>query len=415
MLFAAPSAARLARGFIAGMTLVIGCASDPAAPSLKGIKLVQDDSPGLALPKSSEAWLSRFNDGDSLFDDTFLDSQGLGPVFIRASCKACHASDGRGPGSVRKMAVVNDTGQPSDDQSSLLYGHTIRPQTIMGVTGAVEAPDDDSHLLVTVRMPPAVFGRGYLEAVRDDEIQRVEAEQAQRSDAISGRINWVTYASQPNSDTRFHDHQPGDTLIGRFGLKARVATLDDFTADAFQNDMGLTSDMRPDELPNPSGADDELPGIDLPIDDLNQVADYMRLLQLPTRSLPSEKQGAALFASAGCAACHVPSLHTQADYPIVQLADIDAPIFSDLLLHDMGSDFADGIDDYAAASSEWRTAPLIGLRYLPSYLHDGRAATIEQAIELHGGSDSEADAAASNFQQLDTTSRQQLLDYVSAL
>jgi CxxC motif-containing protein (DUF1111 family) len=393
------------------------CGADPASkqPDLSNLTLVHEDSSGLPFAGLSAEWKARFNVGDALFDQVFLDSQGLGPVFIRPSCASCHASDGRGPGAVRKMVLLDDAGLPLPDQSALAYGHTVRPQTAAGASQGITPPDDTSHMLLTVRMPPAVFGRGALEAIADSEIERAAAEQAERDDGISGRVNWVTYASEPNPDTRFHAHVRGEKLIGRFGLKARVATLDDFTADAYQGDMGITSDLRPDELPNPAASDDELPGIDLPAETVNNVADYMRLLRIPSRAPDPEVNGATLFARAQCNVCHIPTLHTQADYPIPQLADVDAPIYSDLLLHDMGPAYADGLNDYEAGSSEWRTAPLVGLRHLRNYLHDGRAKTIEQAIQLHDSPGSEAAGSEHAFEQLDAASRAELIEFVSAL
>jgi CxxC motif-containing protein (DUF1111 family) len=113
--------------------------------------------------------------------------------------------------------------------------------------------------------------------------------------------------------------------------------------------------------------------------------------------------------------CHVPILKTRADYPIPQLANIEAPIFSDLLLHDMGPDFSDGLAEYDAAASEWRTAPLIGLRHLRNYLHDGRAATVEDAILLHDSPGSEAATVAAKYKNLSDSEKQQLLDFVSSL
>jgi CxxC motif-containing protein (DUF1111 family) len=260
-----------------------------------------------------------------------------------------------------------------------------------------------------------VFGRGYIEAIADSEIERVEAEQAARDDGISGRINWVTYTSHANPDTRFHEPEQGARMIGRFGLKARIATLDDFAADALLGDMGITSDLRPVELPNPEGDSDERPGVDVDPDTVNLLADYMRVLRIPTRKLQDHAQGEELFAQSQCGACHVPSLHTSADYALPQLADVDAPVFSDLLLHDMGKGFGDEIHDFSATSTEWRTAPLLGLRFLRTYLHDGRAKTIEQAIELHGAPDSEAADSVQRFRDLSDEDRTALLAYVSAL
>jgi CxxC motif-containing protein (DUF1111 family) len=284
-----------------------------------------------------------------------------------------------------------------------------------GATQAINVPEDAPNVLVTKREPPAVFARGYLEAVDDSEIERIEREQAERG-VVSGKINWVFYASEANPDTEFHSHRRGDRAIGRFGLKARIATLDDFSADAFQNDMGITSDLRPNELPNPAGDSDALPGVDLPSNKLNDVADYMRMLRIPARKPDAkDEHGKALFEETGCAECHVPTLHTRADYPIARLADIDAPVYTDLLVHDMGAENGDGLPEFDADVSEWRTPPLIGLRHMQRYLHDGRADTIEQAIEMHAGEGSEGSSAADAFDALSDADRDALLKFVAAL
>lgn len=391
------------------------CGDDAKKDDLSGVTLVREDLSGRPLAKLSDEWLTRHNAGDALFDHLYLDTQGLGPVYIRSSCgNGCHQQDGRGPGAVRKMVLIDDEGSPLADQSGLPFGNTVRPQTAGGAAEGITVPEDDQHLLVSTRMAPAVFGRGYMEAVADSEIMRLEAEQSERDDGISGRINWVTYASNRNPDSRFKTHDKGDVLIGRFGLKARIATLDDFTADAMQGDMGMTSDMRPDELPNPAGDSDELPGVDLMPDTINLIADYIRTLRIPARKL-GDSEAAKLFEQTQCNVCHTPTLHTEPDYALSLLADIDAPIYTDMLLHDMGKSFSDGLGDQKATGSEWRTAPLMGLRFLKTYLHDGRAATIEQAIELHGAEGSEAAGSVQRFQALDDKSRAQLLDYVSAL
>jgi CxxC motif-containing protein (DUF1111 family) len=305
---------------------------------------------------------------------------------------------------------------PQADQSTLPFGHTVRPYFAGGATMGLEPPAGNANVKLSVRVGVAVFGRGYLEAVDDAEIERVEAEQAQRSDGISGRINRVVFASQPNTDQRYHHHTAGEAgLVGRFGLKARIATLDEFAADAAQGDMSITSPMRPSELANPDGkTDDHKPGIDIELDVINRLADYMRLLEIPRRAVPSVK-GVDLFAVVQCSVCHVPSLRTRVDYPIAALAGIDAPIFTDLLLHDMGNELADGLTDGSASSGEWRTAPLIGLRHFRSFLHDGRAKTVEEAILLHDGTGSEAKVAVERYRALSTADRKVLIDYVSSL
>jgi CxxC motif-containing protein (DUF1111 family) len=202
--------------------------------------------------------------------------------------------------------------------------------------------------------------------------------------------------------------------VGRFGLKARNATLDDFSADALQGDMGLTSPLRPEELPNPDGLnDDDKPGLDVTAAQVDLLADYVRLVEIPPRK--DVQGGAEVFESAGCAACHVPSLRTRADFPIRALAGISAPLYTDGLLHDMGEALADGITDEAATGREWRTAPLCALRFLSSYLHDGRAATLEEAVQSHASPGSEANVSVDRFRALSASDRALLLSFLEGL
>jgi CxxC motif-containing protein (DUF1111 family) len=312
------------------------------------------------------------------------------------------------------MAVVQGDGvTPAADQSALAFGHTIREGLAAGATTPITPPPNQSNVKVTIRVGPPVLGRGYLEAIDDSAIEAMEATEAQRTDGIHGRINRVTFVSVPNPDTTFSSYTQGQTgIIGRFGLKARQPTLDDFTADAFQGDMGLTTPMRPTELPNPDHLGDDLrAGVDLGQDHVDRVAFYLRRIAIPLRAGLTD-DGARLFDQVQCSACHVPAMHTRADYPIAQLADIDAQVFTDLLLHDMGDALADGLTDQSADSRDWRTAPLIGLRFANTFLHDARATSVADAITAHGG---EAAASAAAFQALSDADRQTLLQYVEAL
>ena len=188
----------------------------------------------------------------------------------------------------------------------------------------------------------------------------------------------VVYASQPNPDPTFNAHQPGDTVIGRFGLKARIATLDEFMADALQDDMGITSPLRPTEFPNPDGlTDDAKPGVDATADDVNLRADYVRTIAIPWRAAP-DPHGQALFEQAQCSACHVPSLHTRADYPI---AAARRHRRADLHRSPAARHGRRACRTAWPTATGWRRrgcggrAPLIGLRFTHEFLHDGRAAT----------------------------------------
>ena len=401
-----------ALGIASLLLAACGSADDPLA----GLTVVSEDPSDNPIDGLDAHWTERFVAGDALFEHVYRPSQGLGPLYIRQSCGSCHADDGRGPGGVRKFVVVEPDGSPAADQSALEYGHTERTQLAAGATIPIAAPEDDPAVLVTRRFGPPVFGRGYLEAVRDDEIERLEAEQSARTDGISGRINRVPWLSEASPEQPFHAYGPGtDGLIGRFGLKARIATLDDFTADALQGDMGITSPLRPDELPNPESlADDESVGVDVDLEALTLTADYVRLIAIPARE-GLDPRGAELFEQALCGVCHVPALRTRDDYPIPQLAGIDAPIYTDLLLHDMGAELADGLVEHGASPSEWRTPALMGLRHMRTYLHDGRATTIEDAIRMHAGAGSEANGSVAAFEALSDDDRRALVDFVSAL
>jgi CxxC motif-containing protein (DUF1111 family) len=254
-----------------------------------------------------------------------------------------------------------------------------------------------------------------MEAVSDAEIERVAAEQGKRTDGIHGRVNHVVYRSEPNPDPTFNPHHKGSAVLGRFGLKARIATLDEFTADALQGDMGITSPLRPTEIDNPDGlTDDAKPGVDVGAESVNKRADYVRLTAIPVRANLSAA-GSELFDRVQCSVCHVPTLATRSDYPIAELAGIDAPIYTDMLLHDMGDELADGQIEGQAGPRDWRTAPLIGLRFNQVFLHDGRAADLHEAILKHGGSGSEASGSVAAYQALSAAERAALLAFIGAL
>ena len=396
--------------------------ADSAAPdTASAVTIVKGDPADEPLAGLGDADLERFARGDELFGTAFRLPDGLGPLYIRTSCAACHAKGGRGPGTVGKFQVIDPTTRaPIKDAPEMAYGGTERPYAVAGATKPLLAPPAPAagHALVhSRRVGPTVMGRGYIDAVLDSEIERVAAAQAARADAIHGRINRVVYHSHAIAGVAVPHELGQGGIIGRFGLKARVATLDDFAADAFQGDMGLTSPMRPDELVNPEGRlDDDKPGADLPAEIVTTVASYVRTIAIPARSAAAAQgPGRAAFDAVDCSACHVPTLRTRADYPVAELANLDAPVFSDLLLHDMGDDLADYLTDESAGPRDWKTAPLIALRFQRAFLHDGRALTIEDAILRHAGPGSEANGAVAKFQALGAAEKQALLTFVQGL
>ncbi len=396
----------------------------------------------------SDADLATFDMGAQLFTQKWADADGLGPLFIVTSCGGCHTNTARGPGTVQKMAVVEADGYTtSPNQRALFWGDSVRLGLTAGATTPIVPPggiaDDPSNwqtfamctsavdpercalhggqrlvsyrsIKVSTRLGPQVLGRGYLEAIDDAEIVAQQASQALRTDGIHGVTNRVIFASVPNPDTSFSNYQTGQTnIIGRFGLKARQPVIDDYIANAYQGAIGLTSPMRPTEDINPDGiVDDDKTGVDIDLLTLDNVAFYVRRIAIPPRFDLSD-QGAQLFDQARCSACHVPTMHTRADYPIKELANIDAPVFTDMLLHDMGPALADGCSDGTSFSTAWRTPPLIGVRFAGGkFMSDGRADSVHAAILLHAG---EAAGALNAFLALSKDDQETLIAYVDAL
>jgi CxxC motif-containing protein (DUF1111 family) len=375
---------------------------------------VRIDRSDMPLEDATPSELSAFTKGDVLFETVFRGADGLGPLYIRAACVGCHKDDGRGPGTVTRIGL--DEAAQSHRATLLPLGDTVRPYFVTPAARPLLDGPLPQGARATHRWPPAVFGRGQMEAVSDAEIERLAEEAARRAGPIQGRIHRVAYHSESNPDQRYHRLSRNQAqLIGRFGLKARIATVDEFTADALQGDMGLTSPLRATEPTNADAAtDDRKPGVDVTAEMVNAIADYVRLLAVPER-LDHSDAGTALFTTVDCATCHVPRLKTRTDYPIAHLANTEVAVYTDFLLHDMGDALADDVPEGDASGSEWRTAPLIGLRFAPALMHDGRAKSVEQAILAHVGHGSEASESIAKFQKLPPEQRATLLRYVEGL
>ena len=160
------------------------------------------------------------------------------------------------------------------------------------------------------------------------------------------------------------------------------------------------------------------------LSDIEAFADFMRLLAPPVPAAPtaSTQHGSSLFVSTGCALCHTPTLTTgsaiasgSATLPSAALSHQQANLFSDLLVHHMGSGLADGITQGAAGPDEFRTAPLWGVGQRVYFLHDGRTSNIIRAILDHAGSGSEANQIINNFNELSAEDQQDLIDFLRSL
>ena len=204
--------------------------------------------------------------------------------------------------------------------------------------------------------------------------------------------------------------------VGKFGWKAQVPTLQQFSGDAYLNEMGITSPDFPNEN-CPMGNCAELqfnprPGLNDGGEDVDALANFMRLLAAPPRGAINADvtAGEAVFNRIGCNACHVQSLQTGTNAN-PSLNRVTYQPYSDFLLHDMGN-LGDFIEQGSATGRELRTAPLWGLRVLQSFLHDGRARTIEEAISAHDG---QGRASRERFTALDATDRNRLLAFLRSL
>lgn len=348
-----------------------------------------DPLPGLAASE-----IGAFLDGSEEFREEEEAPEGLGPAFNLDGCAACHNRPAVGGGSriveTRFGRTENYVYDPLEaDGGSLLQERAISP-----ACAEVVPPNAN---VVALRQTTPLFGAGLIEAISDASIRLVrERQQA----PLSGRFN-VDHATN---------------RIGRFGWKAQVATLHDFAADAYRDELGITSPFVPAEAP-PQGVPTACDDAADPEDDGNDVAafaDFMTLLApLPPPERTAEaRRGRRYFRRLKCNGCHTDKYRTSRVFPVAALRGQRVPLFSDLLLHDMGPGLADGIAQESASGSEFRTAPLWGVGASAPYLHDGRAPTLAAAIAAHGG---EAQESANRFFDLDADAVAALVAYLESL
>jgi CxxC motif-containing protein (DUF1111 family) len=394
--------------------------------------------------------------GNAFFNDNWVTApastvgrDGLGPIFNAQSCSGCHLSDGRGQpptsaddpvrGLLLRLSVRDADGHvvPSPTLGDQLQDRAIHgipaegriAITITDRTGhfadgtaytlaaphyGVVGPDGTPlpDLLISPRVAPAVFGVGLLEAVPAAEVVAAADPDDRDHDGISGRANMVT------------DAATGGTILGRFGWKAAVPSVEAQNAGAFAGDIGITSTPKPDQpctsaeracAAAPNGGTPEVSDRKL-----SQVTFYTRTLAVPARrdvTRAAPVRGQADFVALGCAACHSPVLHTGTS-DVTALAHQTIRPYTDLLVHDMGAGLADDRPDGQASGREWRTPPLWGIGLVETvnghtrFLHDGRARNLTEAILWHSG---EAAAAQDAFRNLSADERADLLAFLQSL
>nr|WP_255719613.1 di-heme oxidoredictase family protein [Pelomonas sp. P8] len=375
------------------------------------------------------------------------DGRGLGPLYNRLSCVACHPANGRGrapdgpDARVQSLLVrlsVPGTGPHGGQRPHPVYGDQFNEEGVIGVPGegrvqirwqavahrlvdgriewlrrpALSFTElgygplaaDGRRVQLSARVGPAVYGLGLLADVPEAALQALAA--TPRPDGVRGVLN------------RVWNPVTGRMEAGRFGWKANTADLTAQVVQAAAGDLGLTSRTLPEAGCGPAqpacrtaAATGDSPELDDAA--ARDLVAYMSGLAVPAPrgdGEPRIERGRMLFAAARCTACHQPTLPQPAGRPPVMP-------YTDLLLHDLGAGLADGRPDYRASGRQWRTAPLWGLGLVPvvnehgDYLHDGRARGLREAVLWHDG---EARAARLRFERLSDAEQGALLAFVAS-
>ncbi len=339
---------------------------------------------------------SLFVEGQEVFLARSTPEAGLRPSSNATSCVSCHHVPTAGGAGELADTVVFPGRAARVELDNLEYcGAPIFPQ--FAVRGTLRKPVHRQANVRAVRMPPPLYGLGLIEEIPDDAILANADPQDSDSDGISGRPNYV------------------DGRLGRFGVKAQVPSLFEFMFGAALNELGLTSPFQRREVLNSCEAvqREHTPEPELSAQEVFQLMYFVKFLAPPKakRQTDIEQAGNQVFQHLRCSKCHIPTFRTKASN-IRAFDQVEVTLYSDLLLHDMGEVLSDGIVDGLATGREFRTPPLWGVRDKKRFLHDGRAATIEDAIEAHGG---EADHARAAFGKLDKGRRYALLAFLNSL
>ncbi|MCG5053582.1 MAG: hypothetical protein KA712_11530 [Myxococcales bacterium] len=358
---------------------------------------------GEIMPLATPAQRDTFDRGRAVVLRRFAPADGLGPNFNVVSCVACHEKPvvGGSAGRYRNFLLVAQ--RLSDDSYTPLGINGVQDHYTLGPGGRV--PSQPAINVSALRSPIPMFGVGLIAELPEDAIVRHADESDADGDGISGR---------PNFDRGF---------VGRFGRKSQTVSIEGFIRGPLMNHLGITSvplsEAARAELPvasprfsrsamaltvqGPGALDvhvlaqaaapdqptvdaDGVPDPELSEQDLFDLVSFSMLLAAPEPDppTPASEAGRAIFARLGCPACHVPSLRGPRG---------ELPLYSDLLLHDMGPELADGIQMGIATGREFRTQPLWGVAAGAPYLHDGRADTLDEAVRAHGGEAARAQEA----------------------
>jgi CxxC motif-containing protein (DUF1111 family) len=362
-----------------------------------------------------------FNVGMGAFNKHYFERDGLGPVFNLQTCLRCHqfpTIGGAGLITVIRAGVFDGKKFIAPAGGTLIHTSGV-PATL------VEQLLPEFNV-VSKRTATSILGAGFIEALADDTLRAIASQQPKKSQGrIKGQALEVPVLESP-----------GSKRLGRFGWKNSHASLLSFTGEALRNEIGITNPLYPTEnsFNGKSVADyDKAPDPEVDFTRLDSISNFLRATKAPARiaelaDTPEAQAGEKIFASVGCAICHVPTLKTMPVGAITNggrltineaLGDKIIHPFSDFLLHDVGT--GDGIVENGSQDTrnKIRTAPLWGLGARVKRLgdnlalmHDGGSPTVEKAILRHAG---EASLVMDAYQKLTGENKRLLLAYLSSL
>ena len=381
-----------------------------------------------------------------VFDEVEEISDGLGPLYNAQSCRECHQNLGSGGGSqVAELRVGHRDLQgrfvnpsvPIARGAAVIEGRTLINDRAICPSAAfpdVELQErvPETETVRTLRMSLSLFGDGFVEAVADETLRGIAAWQCRTT---YGRVCGLA-VDVPVLEA------PGTLGVGRFGWKDQQASLLSFAADAYLNEMGITSRLLPDDVTKlcDTVADPEDKPDEEGLADIDRFARFVRATKAPPRdatlaAAEEAKRGSAVFDAVGCATCHVRTLLTAPAGTRINGGTFVVPDalggkafhpFGDFLMHDVGT--GDGIavaavehhgranvfmqPRFETTAKRIRTAPLWGLRTKSRLMHDGRSLTLEEAILRHRA---EADDARARFECLSAQERAALLAFLRSL
>lgn len=391
------------------------------------------------------AGLTNFEEIDSVTGSIGNTGNGLGPRYNGEGCAQCHAqpaTGGTSPFVNPQVAAATDQGATNQVPSFITSNGPVREarfpylsngqpdggvHNLYTITGRTDAPgcniqqpnftqaQQQNNLIF--RIPTPLFGTGLIEEISDASILNNMNSNLQQKHSLG-------IAGVPNSSAN-------DGTITRFGWKAQNKSVEVFAGEAYNVEIGVTNELfntERDQTPscqfNATPEDStnfDSSGTALP-SDIIRFAMFMKMLDQPQPgpSSPSTQRGAQDFSQIGCALCHTQSF-TTGQSTIAALSNIQANLFSDLLLHHMGPGLADNITQGVAGGDEFRTAPLWGLGQRIFFMHDGRTTDLVQAIQAHASNgnhqypSSEANAVINNYNNLPSSSQQDLLNFLRSL